>query len=282
MRRDVRAFVVSCQTCQQMKVSNRSSAGLLQPLPIANVVFEEIAMDFITSLPSSKGKATILTVVDRLSKYGHFIPLSATFTAYSVAVAFVAHVIKLHGLTPFQVLYGREPPSVSRYILGTATDDLVEKYMLRRDEVLTVLKENLHRAQIRMKTYADAHRTDLQPEVGDWAFVKLKPYRQLSLRLRNCHKLGKRYFGPYRVVKRIGSVAYKLDLPADVRIHPVFHISMLKKCVGTPAEQVTPLIPTSTEEQLPPNLEDKVLIGRKKITTFLIAMGERRIEIEEL
>nr|XP_016458036.1 PREDICTED: uncharacterized protein LOC107781777 [Nicotiana tabacum] len=234
-----------------MKDNNRSPAGLLQPLPIPNVVFEEIAMDFITCLPSSKGKATIMTMVDPLSKYGHFIPLLATLTAHSVAIAFAAHVIKLHGLTPFQVLYGREPPSVSRYIFGTATDDLVKKYMLRRDEVLTVLKENLQRAQIRMKTYADAHLTDLQLDVGDWAFVKLKPYR--------------RYFGPNLVVKRIGYVAYKLDLPADVRIHPVFHISMLKKCIGTPTEQVTPLIPMSTEEQLPLNLEDQVLIGEESI-----------------
>lgn len=54
-------------------------------------------MDFITSLPSSKGKSTILTIVDRLSKYCHCIALSATFTAYIVAATFVSEIIRLHG-----------------------------------------------------------------------------------------------------------------------------------------------------------------------------------------
>ncbi|WMV51994.1 hypothetical protein MTR67_045379 [Solanum verrucosum] len=91
-----------------MKDMNRNPAGLLQPLPIPNVVFEEIAMDFITCLPSSKGKATIMTVVDRLSKYGHFIPLPSTFTAHSVALAFVVNVIKLHG-PPHVIVTDRDP-----------------------------------------------------------------------------------------------------------------------------------------------------------------------------
>ncbi|WMV51993.1 hypothetical protein MTR67_045378 [Solanum verrucosum] len=163
------------------------------------------------------------------------------------------------GVTPFQVLYGREPPTISRYVLGSAADDLVEKYMLERDGVLVLLRNNLSETQISMKLYADARRTDLQLEVGDWAFVKLKPYRQLSLRLQHHHKLGRKYFGPYRVLKRIGYVVYKLDMPVDARIHPVFHISMLKKSVGTPAEQVTPLLQVPVEDQHPPKLKDKVL-----------------------
>uniref|UniRef100_A0A0V0IKE6 Putative ovule protein n=1 Tax=Solanum chacoense TaxID=4108 RepID=A0A0V0IKE6_SOLCH len=139
-------------------------------------------------------------------------------------------------VTPLQALYGREPPTISRYVSGSAGDDLIEKYMLKRDDVLVLLKNNLSKAQTCMKLYVDARRTDLQLEVGDWAFVKLKPYRQLSLRLHHHHKLRRKYFGPYQVLKRIGYVAYKLDLPADAQIHLVFHISMLKKCVGTPVK----------------------------------------------
>ncbi|WMV28960.1 hypothetical protein MTR67_022345 [Solanum verrucosum] len=111
-------------------------------------------------------------------------------------------------------LYGREPPTISRYVSGSAGDDLIEKYMLKRDDVLVLLKNNLSKAQTCMKLYVDARRTDLQLEVGDWAFVKLKPYRQLSLRLHHHHKLRRKYFGPYQVLKRIVYVAYKLDLPA--------------------------------------------------------------------
>lgn len=93
----MKTFVTACQVCQQMKDINRSPEGLLQPLPILNVMFEEIVMDFITCLSSSKGKATIMTIVDRLSNYIYFIPLPSKFTAHSISLAFVANFIKLHG-----------------------------------------------------------------------------------------------------------------------------------------------------------------------------------------
>lgn len=76
-----------------MKDTHIHPAGLLQPLPIPGHVFEDIAMDFVTCLPSSKGKTTIMTVVDRLSKYGHFISFLSTFCTNTVAEAFVVRVI---------------------------------------------------------------------------------------------------------------------------------------------------------------------------------------------
>lgn len=96
MRKDVQTFVSACQVCQQMKDLFRQPAGQLQPLPVPDLVFEEITMDFITCLPSSKGKATIMTLVDRLSKYAHFVALPSTFTEQTVAAAFVADIIRLH------------------------------------------------------------------------------------------------------------------------------------------------------------------------------------------
>ncbi|KAH0760251.1 hypothetical protein KY290_023744 [Solanum tuberosum] len=108
MRKDVKSFVMTCQICQQMKDTNLHPVGLLQPLPIPDQVFEDIAMDFITCLPSSKGKTTILTVVDRLTKYGHFIPLPSTFSTQLVAEAFIVGVIRLHG-PPRTIVTDRDP-----------------------------------------------------------------------------------------------------------------------------------------------------------------------------
>ena len=100
-------------------------------------------------------------------------------------------------MTPFQVLYGGEPPIITRYVLGSVADDLVEKYMLNMDDILVLLKNNLSKAQIRMKLYAHARRRDWQLEVGDCVFVNLKPYRQLSLHLQHHRKLDRKYCGPY-------------------------------------------------------------------------------------
>ncbi|VFQ90118.1 unnamed protein product [Cuscuta campestris] len=89
LRREVRAFVASCPACQATKYSTRKPAGLLQPLPIPERVWDSASMDFVTGLPPSRGFSAIMVVVDRLSKYTHFGPLVAGFDAPKAAQLFV-------------------------------------------------------------------------------------------------------------------------------------------------------------------------------------------------
>jgi len=89
MKIDIKNFVASWEVCQRNKSDNLSPAGLLQPLPISAQVRTYISMDFIGGLPKSKGKDTILVVVDRLTKDAHLIPLGHPFTATEVAVVFL-------------------------------------------------------------------------------------------------------------------------------------------------------------------------------------------------
>ena len=78
-------YVRQCGTCQRSKSENFAPAGLLQPLPIPEGIWEDLSMDFINGLPNSQGKNTILVIVDRGSKYAHFIALAHPYTALTVA-----------------------------------------------------------------------------------------------------------------------------------------------------------------------------------------------------
>lgn len=87
-------------------------------------------------------------------------------------------------------------------------------------------------AQNRMKFFDDKNREEREFQVGEMVYLKLQPFRQNSVSLRKNLKLSSRYYGPYLIIERIGKVAYKLDLPNSYKIHPVFHVSLLKKYLG--------------------------------------------------
>ncbi|KAF5801058.1 putative chromatin remodeling & transcriptional activation CHROMO-DOMAIN family [Helianthus annuus] len=130
-------------------------------------------------------------------------------------------------------------------------------------------------AQACMKFYADSKRRDVEFQAGEWVYVKLQPFRQHSLRLHRHYKLNRRYFGPYQVLEKVGQVAYKLNLPSESKIHNVFHVSMLRKCIGTPNQQVTPLhlVDSSTTLILEPFavLDQRTLFrGSTPIPQYLI------------
>jgi hypothetical protein len=98
LKAQVSDFVRQCDTCQHAKDSTTHPAGLLQPLPIPSGPWKDITMDFIEGLPLSDGYNSILVVVNRFTKFAHFLPLRHPFTACSVARLFVDSVVKLHGM----------------------------------------------------------------------------------------------------------------------------------------------------------------------------------------
>lgn len=281
------------------------------------MAWQHISMDFIEGLPNSQGKDVIMVVVDRFTKYSHFIPLSHPYSVLSVAQAFVDNIIRLHGppkliisdrdriftsqlwkdifsalkvelrystayhpqtdgqtervnqcletylrgmttsapkkwfswlslaefwynstyhtaikMSPFQALYGFPPPLISELAIPGLEDAEAQDFLTAKQQILQQLKDNLVVAQNRMKKYADTKRVERSFQVGDPVYLKMAPYRLAAFGFRGALKLQNKFYGPFLVIQKVGNSAYKLQLPSKVQIHPVFHVSQLKKHIG--------------------------------------------------
>ena len=150
---------------------------------------------------------------------------------------------------PFEALYGRKCRS------PICWDEVGEAQLIGPDlvrettEKIAQIKDRLKVARDRQKSYADVRRKPLEFQVGDRVMLKVSPWKGV-IRFGKKGKLNPRYIGPFKIVKRIGPVAYKLELPPELsRVHPTFHVSNLKKCL-TDETAVIPLEEIEIDEQL--------------------------------
>jgi hypothetical protein len=316
MKEDISKYISTCEVCAKAKSEHCRLPGLLEPLPIPDQAWHTISLEFIEGLPKSKSFTTILVVIDKLTKYAHFIPISHPYTAMSVAQQFLNNIYKLHGLprtiisdrdkiftstlwkelyrlavvtlnmssayhpqtdgqterlnqcletylrcmvsacpskwvdwlplaeywynttyhsahgkTPFEVLYGYAPRHFGISSIDTCASPDLDTWLRERTHMLQVIKHNLLRAQQHMKYQADKHRQEREFTVGDWVYLKLQSYVQQSLMKRSNHKLAYKYYGPYLITQKVGKAAYKLQLPESAQIHPVVHVSQLKRAL---------------------------------------------------
>ena len=105
-------------------------------------------------------------------------------------------------------------------------------------EKVSLIRQHLLTAQSQQKSYADVRRRPLEFEVGDHVFLKVMPKRGV-VRFGKRGKLSSRFIGPFEILERVGTIAYRLALPPSMSgIHEVFHISMLRKYTPDPAHAV--------------------------------------------
>ena len=121
-------------------------------------------------------------------------------------------------------------------------------------------------AQSGQKSYADQRRKPLEFEVGDMVFLKVSPMRGV-VRFGKKGKLGPRFVGPFPIVERVGVLAYRLDFPLSMSgIHNVFHVSMLRKCLRDPEDQV-PLSEVEIQEDMSVVVKPMAIVDRSEKVT---------------
>lgn len=129
------------------------------------------------------------------------------------------------GCSPFRALYGHEPNFGAIPTLDEEVPLSIAEMLTERNAHMDLLKKHLAAAQNRMKQKADKNRTEKSFQTGEAVLLKLQPYVQKSVVNRPYPKIAFKHFGPYKILERVGHVAYKLELPPE----PVFHVSQLKE-----------------------------------------------------
>ena len=332
----VKEIIKKCTICAKSKASQHKPYGQLQPLPIPEKRWSSISLDFIVKLPPSTEPATgtiydsILVIIDRLTKYGHFIPYKEATTAEELSYLFLKHITSMHGL-PDEIISDRGSTFTSKFWqslmqqlgahhkLSTAyhpqTDGQTERLNRTLEQYLrcyvnypqdnwvsllplaqfaynsavqestgispfyanygfqpeiyrtpreaTIMAE---KAQTRVKDLHEIHehiRHELafvQQRMKHYANQKrlkgpiFKREDKVYLLRRNIKtkrpsdKLDYKKLGPFTIEKVISETNYRLSLPKSMRIHPIFHISLLEPA-DPDAEQIQETIEVAAEHE---------------------------------
>uniref|UniRef100_A0A8H7K2I8 RNA-directed DNA polymerase n=1 Tax=Bionectria ochroleuca TaxID=29856 RepID=A0A8H7K2I8_BIOOC len=275
LRKEVQTVVSECDTCARIKSARHKPYGELKPVSVPERPWQSVSFDHIVKLPKSKEPMTgveydsILVVIDRLTKYGHFIPYKEASSAEDLAYQFLRHVVSHHGLpdeiisdrgttfaskfwqslmaqmvqestqlSPMYANYGYEPEFQNRPEL----DGLDAPAAILTKETLHSLhaemKTELEFIQKRMKKYYD--KTRLKGPIlkeGDKVYL----LRKNITTTRPSDKLDYKKLGPFKILKKKSDTNYELSLPDIMHIHPIFHISLLEKAPENAPDQDHPI-----------------------------------------
>jgi hypothetical protein len=134
--------------------------------------------------------------------------------------------------TPFRVVYGRDSPSIRSYEAGDTRVVAVAKTMAEREEFLAEVHNRLEQAQAVQKRHYDKSHRPVTYVVGDWVLLRLRSRSITSLSQTPKGKLQPRFFDPYRISEMINEVVVRLELPAQAKLHDVFHVGLFKNMGG--------------------------------------------------
>ncbi|GKD75235.1 putative reverse transcriptase domain-containing protein, partial [Tanacetum coccineum] len=249
MKANIATYVSKCLTCAMVKAKHQRPSGLLVQPEIPQWKWDNITMDFVTKLPKSpQGYDTIWVIVDRLTKSVIFVPMRETDPLEKLAKLYLKEVVARHEIpvsiicdrdpsyhasikaAPFEALYGRKCCSPVCWAEVGEVQLTGLEIVYETTVKIVKIKQRIQDAHDRQKSYADLKRKPMEFQIRDKVMLKVSPWKGV-VHFGKREKLNPIYVGPFKVLERIGSVTYKLELPEELsRVHNTFHESNLKKC----------------------------------------------------
>ncbi|KAI3518319.1 hypothetical protein L1887_06914 [Cichorium endivia] len=165
-------------------------------------------------------------------------------------------------MAPFEALYGRKCGTPVCWLEAGEKQFAGPEIVQQTADKVKVIRERLKSAQDRQKSYADKKRRPIEFQVGDKVMLKVSPWKGV-IRFGKRGKLSPRFLGPFKVLERIGSQAYRLDLPPELQgIHNTFHVCYLRKCLAE-EENVIPLSDIQVNDEVRYTEEHVAILDRK-------------------
>ncbi|GKC17224.1 putative reverse transcriptase domain-containing protein [Tanacetum coccineum] len=254
MKADIATYVSKCLTCAKVKpqgydtiwviVDRLTKSAIFVPMretdpmeKLARMYLKEKALgtnlDMSTAYhPQTDGQSemTIQTLEDMLRacmiNFGKSWVNHLPLVEFSYNNSYHASI----KVAPFEALYGRKCRSPVCWAKVGEVQLTGPEIVQETTEKIIQIKQRIQAARDRQKSYADLKRKPMEFQVGDRVMLKVSPWKGL-VRFGKRGKLNPRYVGPFKVLEKVGSVAYKLKLPQELsRVHNTFHVSNLKKC----------------------------------------------------